>query len=215
MNRDADIGVPLSLRVEEIGFSGNRSPWESGQYRIGNDGVIEFAAGQMTAQVTLSMMSDPLREADRQVDLIMREADAPDRVLATVNLTLEDDDQRAFESNLPSNTVAFAVSQVSVGEADPAVQIDVLRFNPDSRGLDVEYIVQDVTASEGEDYFAPRIKIISFAPGQRSARLLVPLVQDSALESDEAFFLEIDDVTGSAEPNISRRIAVMIRDDDS
>lgn len=215
VNRDFETALPLSLRVEEVGFSGNRSPWESGQYTVADDGVIEFAVGQTSTQTTISMMSDPLREADRQVDLVIREADVPDRDLARIKLVLEDDDQRQFESTLSRNTVAFAVSQVSVGENDPVVQIDVLRFNPDAQAVDVEYLVQDVTATEGEDYFAPRIKMISFAPGQRTARLLIPLVQDSAHESDEAFFLEIAGASPDAEANIFRRIAVMIRDDDS
>ncbi len=214
LRRDVDLGVPLSLRLEEVGFSGNRSPWESGQYEIADDGVIEFAADQATASTTISMMSDPLREADRQVDLVVREADAPDRDLALINLVLEDDDQRNFEASLAPNTIAFAVGQVSIGEDDPAVQIDVLRFNPDSQAIDVEYAVQDVTATEGEDYFAPRVKTIYFAPGQRTARLLIPLVQDSAVESDEAFFLEIAGPQSDTEANIFRRIAVMIRDDD-
>jgi hypothetical protein len=29
--RRTDIGLPLSLRLEEVSYSGNRSPWESGQ----------------------------------------------------------------------------------------------------------------------------------------------------------------------------------------
>lgn len=215
LTRRTNLRIPLSLRVEEVGFSGNRSPWEAGQYVIANDGLLVFAAGQDKARTSLSMMSDPLREADRQVDLVVREVDAPDRELALISVTLEDDDQRNFESSMPANTIAFAVSQVSVAEADPAVQIDVLRFNPDSWPVDVNYVVQDVTATEGQDYFSPRVKTISFAPGQRTARLLIPLVQDSAPESDEAFFLEIDDPASASEGNIFRRIAVMIRDDDS
>ena len=215
VSRAEDLGIPLALRLEEVGFSGNRSPWEAGQYTIADDGEIRFAAGQSTTRTTIAMMVDPLREPDRQVDLVIREIDAPDRDLAFVKLVLEDDDQRAFEGGLPPNTVAFAVSQVSVGEDDPAVQIDVLRFNPDAQAVEFDYVVQDVTATEGEDYFAPRVKSIPFAPGQRTARLLIPLVQDSAVESDEAFFLEIAGEPADTEANIFRRIAVMIRDDDS
>jgi hypothetical protein len=149
------------------------------------------------------------------VELSVRTDGAPEQILARIRLTLEDDDQRRFEASLPANTVAFAVGQVSVGENDPVVQIDVLRFNPDSAPLESAYVVQDVTASEGEDYFAPQNKIISFPPGGRTARILIPLVQDAAVEADEAFFLEISDDGVDAETNIFRRIAVMIRDDDS
>lgn len=214
-SRERNLRLPLSLRLEEIAFSGNRSPLQSGQYQIENDGIMEFAAGQARARLTLGMLSDPIREADRQVDLVVREADEPDRDLARLAVTLEDDEQREFEAGLPPNTIGFATSQVAVREADPAVQIDLLRFNPDSWPIDVAYIVQDVTASEGSDYFAPRVQSVSFSPGQRSARVLIPLVQDSEPEQDEAFFLEIDGEAGEIEGNIFRRIAVMIRDDDS
>ena len=136
--------------------------------------------------------------------------------LALINLTLEDDDQRRFESRLGPNTVAFAVGQVSVRERDPAVQIDLVRFNPDNTRLTVEYFLRDVTATEGEDYFVPGTNTVEFGPGQRSARILIPLVQDSNPESDEAFMLEMPALQSEAtNANIFRRIAVMIRDDDS
>ena len=162
------------------------------------------------------MMPDPLREPDRQVSLLVRTDGDSESELALINLTLEDDDQRRFESGLGPNTVAFAVGQVSVRERDPAVQIDVVRFNPDQTALTVEYILREVTATEGEDYFAPGVKTIQFGPGQRSARILIPLVQDSSKESDEAFVLEmVGEQAEATDANIFHRIAVMIRDDDS
>ena len=101
-------------------------------------------------------------------------------------------------------------------ERDPAVQIDVVRYNPDQTTLTVEYFLRDVTATEGEDYFVPGTNTVQFGPGQRSARILIPLVQDSNPETDEAFVLEMPDLQSTtANANIFRRIAVMIRDDDS
>jgi hypothetical protein len=162
------------------------------------------------------MTPDPLREPDRQVSLLVRDFEDADSELALINLTLEDDDQRRFESGLGPNTVAFAVGQVSVRERDPAVQIDLVRFNPDQTALTVEYVLREVTATEGEDYFVPGTNTVEFGPGQRSARILIPLVQDSSPESDEAFMLELPDLPAEVtNANIFRRIAVMIRDDDS
>jgi hypothetical protein len=161
------------------------------------------------------MASDPLREPDRDVVLQLRDADYPDTAFANLRLNLLDDDQRRFEAGLMPNTIAFAVSQVSVRERDSAVQIDVLRFKPDNSDLDVSYIVRDVTATEGEDYFAPGTGTVSFDPGQRTARIFIPLVQDTVVETDEAFMLELDPPQRSDDANIFLRIAVMIRDDDS
>jgi serine/threonine protein kinase len=209
-----DTSFPRTLRVEEVSYSGSRSPWATGQYAFSDNGVLEFPAGQDRARITLSMAPDNLREADQQSVLRIRDADTPDAGLATITVVLEDDDQRVFESTLPANTVAFAVSQVTVNEADPAVQLDIIRYNPDDQPMRVGYTLRDITASQGEDYFAPGGYTIEFGPGQRSTRLLIPLVQDSTYEDNEAFSVELSTAESTVDTGIFRRVAVLIRDDD-
>jgi serine/threonine protein kinase len=211
----ADTRFPLTLKVEEISFSGNRSPWSSGQYTFSDNDFVEFPVGQDRARLSLVMTSDPVREADQQSSLRVREADSSDSELGIINITLEDDDQRRFEATLPANTIGFATSQVAVREQDPAVQIDVLRFNPDNTSLVVGYTIRDITATQGEDYFAPSRYSIEFGPGQRSARLLIPLVQDTEYEDNEAFSVELSDTETPAGLDVYFRTAVMIRDDDN
>jgi len=210
-----DSSNELTLRLEEIGFSGNRSPWISGEYGVNEGAFVEFPAGQERARITLSMRSDPLREADQQSTLRLREVDNASNELAQITVYLEDDDQRAFEATLPANTVAFAVSQISVNERDPAVQIDIQRFNPDATRLVVGYVLRDITATQGEDYFAPSSYTIEFGPNQRSARILIPLVQDFVFEDNEAFSVELSTADSSADVDVYLRTAVIIRDDDS
>ena len=213
--RSGSLEFPLRLRVEEISYSGNRSPWAARQYVLSNDDIIEIPAGHDRARVSLSMISDPLREADQVSTLRVREADSTRTQFAALEVILEDDDQRTFEARLPTNTIAFAVSQVSIRERDPAVQIDVLRFNPDDQSVVVGYAVREITATEGEDYFAPSGYSLSFGPRQRSARLLIPLVQDSIFEGDEAFTVELASRDESFPNDVFQRIVVMIRDDES
>jgi hypothetical protein len=212
--RDGDLATALTLRLEEVGFSGNRSPWASGQYALSNSGLVAFPVGQHRARIILRAASDPRREADQQSILRLRLADTAESELAVIEVTLQDDDQREFEQRLPANTIAFATSQVSVSEADPAVQIDIIRFKPDNTSLVVEFSVEDLTASEGKDYFAPSSNSISFGPGQRSARLLIPLVQDSVAEGDEAFAVKLIVDNATRPTGVSPNIAIMIRDDE-
>jgi len=155
------------------------------------------------------------REPDRVVALSVRNVDGDPATVASINLTLEDDDQRAFEAGLAVNTVGFSVNQISVREFDPAVQVDVIRYNADNTVLEVTYTLTDVTATQGQDYFAPGINEIYFGPGQRTARILVPLGQDSRVEQGEVFTLKLDTAPAPPDSNIFSQIAVMIRDDDS
>jgi hypothetical protein len=212
--RPEPLELPMTLRLEEIGFSGNRSPWRSGQFEISNGGYVEFLPGESRGRLTLSMASDDRREADQMSTLKVREADTAAVALATIDLVLEDDDQRRFEAELPPNTVAFAVGQVSVQERDPAVQVDLVRFNPDATRLVVNTRVVDITASAREDFFPPGNGFVVFGPGQRSARILIPLVQDAEVEGDEAFVVELTEDSASQQEGVHNRVAVMIRDDD-
>ena len=212
--RDGAADAALALRLEEVAFSGGTSPWAAGQYALSNAGLIAFPAGQQRARITIRMASDPRREADQQSTLRLRPDANPDAAVAVIQVTLEDDDRRDFEARLPANTIGFAINQISVRESDPAVQIDVMRFNPDNTAMTVGFTVEGLTATEGEDYFGPEQYELSFAAGQRSARLLVPLVQDSLAEGDEAFVVKLD-VDKDAQPiDVSPNIAVMIRDDE-
>jgi hypothetical protein len=212
--RGDDLSLPLTLRLEEVGFTGNTSPWANGQYALSNAGLLNFPIGQERARITIRPADDPRREPDQQSTLRLRPVDAPEIELATVNVTLEDDDRRAFENRLPSNTLGFSQSQVSVNEADPAVQVDVMRFNPDDTAIVVNFSVEDLTATEGEDYFAPGSYTISFAPGQHTARLLIPLVQDLRAEGDEAFVIKLNVDPETQPVNVTPNVAVMIRDDE-
>jgi serine/threonine protein kinase len=204
----------VNLKLEEVAHSGNRSPWTARQYLLSEDSQLRIPEGQDRARITLAMSPDPLREADQQSTLRIRVAELPRSELGLLEVILEDDDQRAFEAGLPPNTVAFAVSQMSVSERDPAVQVDIMRFNPDNRPLTIEYRLSNITATEGQDFFNAGDNTVSFAPGQRSARVLLPLGQDLRAEGDEAFAVELVGDT-SASVDVYRRLVVLIRDDES
>jgi len=212
--RGSGLSAPLTLRLEEVAFSGSLSPWASGEYALSDSGRIYFPAGQARGRISLTLASDALREADQQSTLRLRDAGRAESVLAIVNLTLEDDDRRSFEARLPPNTIAFATSKTTASESDAAVQIDLVRFNPDRSRVEVGFVVSDLSADDGQDYFGPGGHTISFGPGQRSARLLVPLVQDAETEGDESFIVELVNNGIGRNAGIDQQIVVTIRDDD-
>ena len=211
--RDDDLSTELTVRLEEIGFSGNRSPWTGGQYALSNSGLVKFPVGQSRGRVTLTMSPDSINESDQQSVLRVRDTNLGGSELAVINVVLEDDDRRAFEASLPSNTIAFPVSQTTISETDPAVQLDLIRLNPDDTAVVVEFSLEDITATEGEDYFAPGVLQVSFGPRQRTARLLIPLVQDALREGDEAFVVKLDQ-GDDISPTITRNVLVRILDDE-
>ena len=112
--RGSGLSVPLTLRLEEVGFSGNRSPWAAGQYALSNSGLVQFPAGQARGRVSLTMASDPLREADQQSTLRLRECEYADSELA--HRQRNSGRRRPSELSRPAclqTLIAFAVSQTS------------------------------------------------------------------------------------------------------
>ncbi|MBT8085882.1 MAG: protein kinase [Woeseia sp.] len=212
LERQTGLSEPLLVRFDEVGFSGRRSPGNAGEYRVSDGGVINFAPGQELAIVTIDAVSNNDREPDRQVSLRLRDYYDAESVLAQLDLRLLDDDQRAFEANIPVNSISFATDRIVVSERDPAAQIDVLRYNPGNDAQVVVYYVRDQSAVEGEDYFIPTQRVVSFGPGQRNARLLISLVQDTVREGDERFVVELNQ--DATDESTIRSVSVIIRDDD-
>ena len=214
ITRSHNLEEGLNLQLAEVAFTGNRSPLADGQYLLLNDGRVEFAPGQAKKRLQVVMRNDTTRESDRRATLALVDREAPDRVYGTLSVLLEDDDQRRFEAGLPVDTIAFSVAQVASREQLPAVQIELLRLNAGSGEFATSFDFVDQSAVEGEDYFVPTQKSIRFQPGQRSTRLFIPLVQDSEVEGDETFVLELAPVDELDLPGVNRRITVLIRDDD-
>jgi serine/threonine protein kinase len=214
ITRSHNLGEALYLQLAEVAFTGNRSPLQDGQYLLLNEGRVDFAPGQTRRRLQIVMRNDTARESDRRATLALVDRDAPDRVYATLSVLLEDDDQRRFEAGLPTDTIAFSASQVASRENLPAVQIEVLRLNAGSGEFATSFTFADQTAVEGQDYFVPTQKSIRFQPGQRNVRLFIPLVQDSEVEGDETFLLELEQPTELELPGVNRRVTVLIRDDD-
>jgi non-specific serine/threonine protein kinase len=213
--RASNLDEALQLKLHERAYNGRRSAVEAGQYNVSNNGILDFLPGQHRARLTISMNSDLAREADEHVALVVLDTEYGDTVFASIGLTLQDDDQRAYESKLQPNTIAFAVGEISVRESDAAVQMDVMRYKADNSVQEVGYVIRDVSTIEGEDYIASSGGVLTFGPGDRSERILIPLIQDSIRESDETFTIELTGDFPYTEGDIYRRITVMIRDDDS
>jgi hypothetical protein len=212
--RDGDLSVARDVRFAPVAVDGNAFGSSARRYELDNGGALTFEPGQPRARMTLVIPSNDTREADADVMLGLYDPAQADRQLAEIRLTVQDDDQRAFEASLPVNTVGFAAPRVTAREFDPAVQIDIVRYRADTTAIEVPYRLIDVSATEGQDYFAPGISVVYFGPGQRTARILIPLGQDARPEQDERFTVELDGPPAPANSGIYASISVTISDDD-
>ena len=96
---------------------------------------------------------------------------------------------------LSPNRVQFAAADYSAAENGGAVSLTVLRLGDLSGTNTVDYAMQNGSAAASVDYTA-RSGTLTFAPGQTTQTVSIPIVNDGMPESTETFQVLLSNPTG-------------------
>ena len=96
----------------------------------------------------------------------------------------------------PVNVVQFSSSNYSVQEDCTTLTITVNRIGDTSGAASVDYRTSDVTATERKDYITS-LGTLQFAPGETSESFLVLINEDSFVEGNETFNLNLSNPVGA------------------
>lgn len=150
-------------------------------------GVVTFAPGETSKPVTVLVHDDPVFEEAETVALRIGSPDgATIGAAATASVEIADDD--------PAPGVA--VDSVTVTEGDTGVTQAYFTVDLDRESgvpIAVALATQPGTATAGADFEAVA-RTITFAPGQRTASFVVPVVGDLVAEPTESFGVTVDGV---------------------
>jgi hypothetical protein len=91
--------------------------------------------------------------------------------------------------------VQFSSATYSVQEACTSVAITVTRNGDTSAAASVDYNTSDVTASERSDYITA-LGTLNFAPGETSESFVVLINDDSEIEGNETFQVNLSNPSG-------------------
>src|SRR5215831_9182512 len=94
------------------------------------------------------------------------------------------------------NVVQFSSSNYTVQEDCTTVTITVNRIGDASGTASVDYATSDVTATERKDYITALGKLV-FAPGETSKSFAVLINEDSYVEGNETFDINLSNPSGS------------------
>lgn len=111
-------------------------------------------------------------------------------------------------------TIQLETSVINLAESDSTAQFTILRNGGSDGIITVDYRTVALTATAGEDFVA-REGTVTFQDGQTSSTVVVSLLEDSLIESDEQFSFAIDNVVGGATLLAPRTATVTIDDNDS
>lgn len=110
-------------------------------------------------------------------------------------------------------TIRLGQPPSSVAEGDPSIQIEVLRIGEDLSGTStIKYKTEGENATAGLDYTEVS-GTLTFAPGETSKFVTIPILQDLISELDETLTFIVDQPQG-ANLGTQRTTRITIDDDD-
>ncbi len=112
-----------------------------------------------------------------------------------------------------AGVIGLATSVIEVDESTGTIAIAVNRTSGSDGMVTVDYQTFDGTATAGADYLGQQ-GTLTFANGQTTATVLVPILSDTLTEGNESFSFAIDNVQGGATLLAPRTATITLRDDD-
>ena len=169
-------------------------------------GTLSFAPGEMVKPITVTIIDDSLAETEERFQMVLSNP---------IGATLADAVGAALIGR--SDTAAVARPQVLatpllVSEGDTFATFVVQLSAPSANQVSINYAEQNGTAANGTDYSYYAGTLI-FAPGETIKALPVPVLNDTAPESAEAFSLDLNGPVNATVPQ--RLTTAAITDNDS
>lgn len=155
----------------------------------GGTGEVTFAPGAVTASVEVPVVDDAAIEGDESFELTLS---APSGATlgdaAAAGVILDDDDSVVRP--------VLSVTDASVREDGGPAVFEVRLSEAATGPVSVAWATGDGTAVAPGDYTGGAGRV-SFAPGEVSAPVEVPVTEDTAPEGDETFTLTLTDPVGA------------------
>jgi hypothetical protein len=143
--------------------------------------TVSFADGESSKTVSIPITDDLLTEGNETVSLSLSSPSGAELGWpSTATLTIVDN-ERAF---------AFSASGYSVSEGGGSATITIARSGSTAVADSVHFATANGTASAGSDYAAVS-QDVSFAAGESSKTVSIPITDDNSLESSETVSLNL------------------------
>ncbi|HEX6288526.1 MAG TPA: Calx-beta domain-containing protein, partial [Herpetosiphonaceae bacterium] len=143
-------------------------------------GTVTFAPGETSKTISVPLLEDGLLEPNETFTVSLSSpSNAGLGTPATATVTISSND-----------AITFSASAYSVGENAAAATLTVRLNAASAQSVTVEYATGDGTATAGSDYTTSS-GTVTFAPGETSKTISIPLLEDGLLEANETFTVSL------------------------
>ncbi len=183
-----EFGVTLagsSIRAAAVSYATRDGTAVAGEDYLAASGTLTFAPGETSRTVPVPLLDDGLPEPAETFAVTLSSPTNATIATAAADGTIIDDD----------DPPAFSVAG-GAGVEGGAVEFGVTLAGSSSRAATVSYATRDGTAVAGEDYGAAS-GTLTFAPGETSRTVPVPLLDDGLPEPAETFAVTLSSPTNA------------------
>ncbi len=173
-------------------------------------GTLNFASGTDSKYFFVYVTNNGVVDGDRTVNLTLSNPQG--------GLTLGDPIQAVLtivDDDVNRGTISFDQERYTISEDVGQLILTLNRTNGSVGNVSVNVSLQNGSALHGSDFSGRRNFTLTFADGEESASVTIPIMDDDAVESTEIFTIEIDDPQGGATLGTITRAEVVITDNDS
>lgn len=167
--------------------------------------TLTIPAGQTAGSFSVTLLPDQIDEPDETVILTLTGAEGAELgQRSTATLIIVDND--------PTPTISFSLSSLTVGETDGTADLPVRLSAESGRTVTVDYTTVDGSAVAGSDYIATS-GTLTFAPGDTTKTIHVPLLEGLGGEPNEIFFVELSAPVNATLSTPDRAIVTIVDGD--
>jgi len=147
-------------------------------------GTLVFPPGTVRQTLAVPIFPDDRDELDEELTVTLENPVNGSIAAAHASTFILDDDGPQI--------IANSSSQIEGDSGQTQLRFAVTLREPSVQEVSVDFATEDGTAAAGEDFLEAQGTLI-FEPGQTSAEVLVSILSDIVIESDESFTLRLTD----------------------
>jgi hypothetical protein len=198
------IDPPPSAPVSVSYLTGDGTA-KSGIDYLPRGGTVVFTAGQSQQTIDVTIVDDSALEGDETFAINFLDSDTLFLERRSVAVIIVDDEL----ATRPGISVGGAAMAESNDFASVALEVRLATAS--TLTVTVRYATSDGTATAGSDY-QPVDDVLTFAPGETSKTIAVPIFGDLVHEGDETFFVTLSAPLNATLDNAGASVTVL--DDD-
>ena len=177
-----------------IGYATANGTATAGTDYTATSGTLSFAPGVTSQQISVPVLLDSATESNETFTVTLSNPTGATITTATATGTITNTAQAVTPTAPTASVGNVTVAEPATGTAQAAFTVTLSKAS--TTPVTIGYATANGTATAGTDYTATS-GTLSFAPGVTSQQISVPVLLDSATESNETFTVTLSNPTGA------------------